>query len=66
MIRRLISKDMTSEEYKIIHRRNYELEKSDLIEFFHNQKYEEKDLNTFLVSMLEDCYEEELKEDNLL
>ena len=30
------------------------------------KKYEEVDLNTFLVMMLRDKYEEELKEDNLL
>lgn len=72
----------TPEERKMFHRRDYELQKSGLIEIFTEKKYEEDkrnliesfegmkyeevDLNTFLVGMLREYFEEELKEDNLL
>ena len=49
-----------------LHRQSYELEKEGLIAFFHEQKYDEKHLNEFLINSLKPDFEEELKEDGLL
>ena len=51
---------------KELNRQAYELEKEDLIAFFHEQKYDEKHLNEFLINSLKKDFEEELKEDDLL
>lgn len=49
-----------------LHRQSYELEKEGLIAFFHEQEYDEKHLNEFLINSLKQDFEEELKEDGLL
>ena len=51
---------------KELNRQAYELEKEDLIAFFHEQKYDEKHLNEFLINSLKKDFEEEQKEDGLL
>lgn len=57
---------MTQEEHKQFHREMYENEKRGLTDFFHEQKYDEKHLNEFLVNSLQQEFEEELKQDKLL
>lgn len=62
-----IKSNTTPEERKRLHREDYELQKDGLIDFFHEQKYDEKNLNEFLVNSLKTMgFEQELKEDDLM
>lgn len=57
-------KDKSTE--KKLHRQSYELEKESLIAFFHEQKYDGKHMDKFLINSLKQDFESELKEDGLM
>lgn len=60
-----IKRSMTPEERKQFRREVYENYKKSFIALFHEQNYDEKYLNEFLMNSLRN-YEEELKEDGLI
>lgn len=58
---------ISEERKKELRRYKYELYKEGLIQFFHEQGYEEKYLEVFLRNSLKNMgFDEELKEDTLL
>lgn len=61
-----IKRNMTPKEQKRFRMEKYKNEKESLIAFFHEQKYDEKHLNEFLINSLKRNFEKELKEDGLL
>ena len=54
------------EESKRRHRLMYENDKEGFVALFHEQGFDEKYLNQYLVDNLKRYYEEELREDGLL
>ncbi len=62
----IYSHSVSKEEEKYLHRRNYELEKEELISVYKKEKWPREGLKRFLINSLKKYYEQELREDGFI